>query len=203
MTIPRPEEYMRAFHNKINFTKVIDAKITSTPSPTDTPEKEEDGPRCYKEGCDNFLYKGDTYEFDGKEYCSPEHTPKEVGVTIEPWQTTYLRTREEVETAGTYDRGDGYMEAMPEPIPEEWEKKLEDLIHECYVIIDSHGNGFDDVQGFIRSLLSQAKAEGRKEMAEGVEKEFTLANFVGCPNSAESMIKLAKEKVLALLADNK
>src|ERR1035437_8773177 len=37
------------------------------------PQPDGDTPRCDKVGCNNFLYKGETYEHDGKEYCSPEH----------------------------------------------------------------------------------------------------------------------------------
>src|ERR1035437_7863929 len=37
------------------------------------PQSDGDTPLCYKVGCNNFLYKGETYEHDGKEYCSPEH----------------------------------------------------------------------------------------------------------------------------------
>lgn len=43
-----------------------------------------------------------------------------------------------------------------------WEKELLDLIHNCYVIIDTQGGGSEKVIAFMRQTIQDAREEERQ-----------------------------------------
>ena len=45
-------------------------------------------------------------------------------------------------------------------------KKLEELIHNCYVIIDSQGRGFEEIKSFISEILAKQQEEFVKMVSD-------------------------------------